>query len=101
MSPIEKSFIHVNGSRRTMNPISSTSAVDVPAITNDDVTLRPLAYADKVNRSAQAAASPTTMTRYRLLVVKAIGEPVAFIVIVNARFARKATPVMIVAPNAG
>jgi hypothetical protein len=67
MSPMAKSFIHVNGSRKTMNPTSKTSAVDVPPITNVDVTLRPLEYADKVNKSAQAAASPTTMTKYRLL----------------------------------
>jgi hypothetical protein len=41
-SPMAKSFIHVNGSRKTMNPTSKTSAVDVPSITNVDVTLRPL-----------------------------------------------------------
>lgn len=67
MRPMAKSFIHVNGSLKTINPTSNTSAVDVPPITNVDVTFKPLEYADNVNKSAQAAASPTTMTKYRLL----------------------------------
>ena len=58
MSPTAKSFVQVNGSLRTINPISKISTVDVPPITNDDVTFSPLAYADRVKRSAQAAASP-------------------------------------------
>ena len=61
MRPMANSFIHVNGSRKTMNPTSNTSAVDVPPITNVDVTFKPLEYADNVNKSAQAAASPTTI----------------------------------------
>ncbi len=94
MRPMANSFIHVNGSFKTMNPTSNTSAVDVPPITNVDVTFKPLEYADNVNKSAQAAASPTTMTKYRLLCfVRLTGAPLAFSVTVNARFARNATPV--------
>jgi hypothetical protein len=49
MRPMAKSFIHVDGSFMTMNPTSNTSAVDVPPITNVDVTFNPPAYADNEN----------------------------------------------------
>ena len=60
------SFSHVNGSRSIKKPTASTRAAEVPPITNDDVTLRPRAYAVSVNRSASAAATPTTATSARL-----------------------------------
>jgi len=43
LSATANSFLHVNGSSRSVNPMSSTRTVDVPPITNDDVTRRPLA----------------------------------------------------------
>ena len=43
ISPIANSFVQVKGSLRNKNPMSRTNAVDVPPITNDDVTRRPLA----------------------------------------------------------
>lgn len=52
-----------------------------------------------MKRSAAAAATPTTMTKYRLVGVKTIGAPLTFIAIVTVRFTRNATPVTMVAPN--
>jgi hypothetical protein len=97
----EQSVGHLGEQGMTMNPTSNTSAVDVPPMTNVDVTFNPLAYADNVNRSAQAAAKPTTITKYRLCLDRVIGVPLTFSVIANVKFARNATPVTMVAPRTG
>src|SRR4030095_3751567 len=95
------SFRHVNGSLRKTKPASSTSKVDVPPITNDEVTRRPLAYASSVNRLTHGVATPTTPSEYALAIEKPMGAPVALIDSVRTTLMRKATPVMIAVPSAG
>src|SRR5262245_34373613 len=94
-------FRHVNGSLRKKKPTSNTRRVDVPPITNDEVTRRPLAYASSVNRLTHAVATPTATSEYALVIEKLIGAPVARIDSVRTTLMRKATPVMIAVPSAG
>src|SRR5215813_8234581 len=99
--PMANSFRHVNGSFRKKNPTSSTRRVEVPPITNDEVTLSPLAYASSVNRLTHAVATPTTTNEDALFVEKLMGTPVALIDSVSATLMRKATPVTMAVPSAG
>src|SRR5262245_58507124 len=101
ISPIASSFFQLNGSLKKTNPTSNTSSVEVPPITNDEVTLSPLAYASKVNKLTVAVATPTTTSDTALFPEKLSGAPVALTVRASATLMRKAMPVTMAVPSAG
>ena len=100
MSATEKSLSQVNGSLRIMKPISSTSTVDAP----DDkrgCDLQPTRIGRQREQVCGGRSHPYDDDEIQLLDVRTMGAPVAFITIVTVRFTRNATPVTMVAPNAG
>jgi DNA-binding SARP family transcriptional activator len=54
----EKSLSQVNGSLRTMKPISSTSTVEVPPMTNEDVTFSPFRIGGQQGNRPRARGHP-------------------------------------------